>query len=280
MTAVRIKRIALLPAASLLLAVAPSPALGQRISELQVAPPYVRMVPDAQVQLLATAYDSDGNPIATRISWTSSNINVVRVEDDGSLRAIAPGTAVVTAAASSGGRTSYGRTVVTVVRPGAETQPTPAVPAPPGAAPPAMTPSVPPPVRMRLDSTALRHINCEEPFISSINPVRACYDERPMIRHERPAGLAADASMCPTPMLHPARFLVHVSEGGTVTEVRHFVETPCQEFNRQAMAVVRRLSYSPARREGRPVAAWTMVIIRPDHGPSRVRRRDPNTVRP
>ena len=81
-------------AALLLLASAPA-ALGQRVAEVQMAPPTLRMVPDAQSQLSATAYDTAGTPLNVKFRWTSSNVNVVVVDSTGTARAIAPGTALI-----------------------------------------------------------------------------------------------------------------------------------------------------------------------------------------
>lgn len=245
-----------------------TPALGQRIAEVQVAPPYVRMVPDAQVQLLATAYDTEGNPMMPRIVWSSSNINVAQVSEAGLVRAVGHGTAVVTAAATAGGRTRYGRTVITVGAPGADHPP--AVQPAPGA-PPLPAPG---PVTPRFDSVILRSvINCEDPFMNSVNPARACHDVQPAIREPRGA-LSADGSVCRTGWARPVRLLVHVTEEGTVSEARLFLAASCPEFNAAAMDLARQLRFTPARRAGRPVRAWAQVTVRPTEP------GDPNTARP
>ncbi len=248
------------------------PARAQRVAEVQVAPPYVQMILDAEVQLVGTAFDDDGNPIVrlARHEWRSSNINVVQVDPRGTLRAIAPGTAVVTFRATAGGRTRYGRTWVTVLAPGQQpghvapvlppppVARVPRVPSPDAPAPP-MAPRVP---TIRLDSIVRANVNCEDPFTNSINPARACYETPPTTR-ARPATLLPPPASCGL-RPSPARLLVLVDTNGDVREVRTFVGSTCADFTAFATARTRDFSFEPARRDGRPVRAWTMVVIRPE----------------
>ena len=94
-------------AASLLLA--PRPALCQQakaVAEAQVAPPSMTLHVGARQALFATAYDADGNVIATavRFAWSSNNVNVARVDSLGRVTAVAPGSAVIRAVAEGSGR--------------------------------------------------------------------------------------------------------------------------------------------------------------------------------
>ncbi len=95
------------------------PAQAQRVTEVQIAPPFMRMVQDAQAQLSATAYDGDGNPVTVRFRWSSSNINIATVATDGTVHAIMPGTVLITVTAEAEGRRPIvARASVFVLRPG------------------------------------------------------------------------------------------------------------------------------------------------------------------
>ncbi len=70
--------------------VLPQGSVCQQVAEVQVAPVTVTMAVGERKELLASAYDSRGDNLATaRFVWTSSNPGVVRVEEDPSMPGIA-----------------------------------------------------------------------------------------------------------------------------------------------------------------------------------------------
>jgi hypothetical protein len=74
----------------------------QNITEIQIAPPQVTLKVGERSGLLATAFDRLGNVIPTaQFRWTSSNIRVVRVDNNGTVTGVAPGVAIVEAIAGS-----------------------------------------------------------------------------------------------------------------------------------------------------------------------------------
>jgi uncharacterized protein YjdB len=113
--------IRLLALATVLLAAAPATALAQKpVAEVQVAPAAVTIRVGGERKLAAMAYDADGNVIPTgvRYRWTSNNVNVAQVDSTGTVRAVAPGSAVVRAVAEGSGRPpKSGVAAVTVRRP-------------------------------------------------------------------------------------------------------------------------------------------------------------------
>jgi uncharacterized protein YjdB len=117
-----------------LLAAGPAAVVGQYIAEVQVAPPSVTLRVGERSGLLATAFDRAGNVIPTvRVLWSSNNIQVARVDNNGTVTGVATGVAIIEARVGS----RIGNTAVQVV-PGAAgaSAATPAAePAP--AAPPA-----------------------------------------------------------------------------------------------------------------------------------------------
>ena len=76
--------------------VQPGPA-----ASIAVEPRRVRLLAAQDFQPLARIYSKAGDPRADAVQWTSSTAAVARVTDDGTITAVAPGTATVTA--SSGG---------------------------------------------------------------------------------------------------------------------------------------------------------------------------------
>jgi TonB family protein len=226
----------------------------QRIAEVQVAPPYLRLLVDSQALLVATAYDTDGNPVTAPVRWRSSNIHVAEVGPDGTVRARAPGVTIVRAYVEASPRPRPGQTTVFVLPP---------APGGPAAQPyvfvhPAPPPSPPP--RGELDSIIRSRIDCSEPFINSANPLRACWDRRPRPR-ARPM-LDAPAS-CAEPLRH-VRLIVLVSESGTAEEVRVVVPSTCPAYDELVLNAVRRLAFEPAQRAGQPVRAWMQLTLAPD----------------
>jgi uncharacterized protein YjdB len=113
------------PSLSLCAALLAPPLLAQTIAEVQVAPPEVTLKVGERSGLLATAFDRLGNVIPTvRFIWSSNNIQVARVDNNGTVIGVAPGVAIVEA------RVGSRRGVAAVQVAGG----TPAQPASPGAA--------------------------------------------------------------------------------------------------------------------------------------------------
>lgn len=103
------------------------------VTEVQVAPPSVSLRIGERTGLLATAFDRIGNVIPTaRIVWTSTNVQIARVDNNGTVTGVAAGVAIIEARAG----TKKGQAAVQVLGGGS---PAPATPAP-AAPPPAATP--------------------------------------------------------------------------------------------------------------------------------------------
>jgi Tol biopolymer transport system component/uncharacterized protein YjdB len=108
-----------------LLFIIPGTVAAQTVGEVQVAPPSVTVKVGDRTGLLATAFDRIGNVIPTiRITWTSNNTQVARVDNNGTVTGIAPGVAIIVAKAG----TRSGQAAVQVV--GSASVPTPAAPPP------------------------------------------------------------------------------------------------------------------------------------------------------
>lgn len=227
-------------AAVLAAGAAAPPLAAQRIMEIQVAPPLLRLRPGALAHVLATAYDRDGIPVNARLVWSSTNINVATVDSLGRVYAVSPGIAVITATTdSTERRRRYGRSTVFVsstsawgTGAGHKTMPVDTVPPP----------------------------ECDDPGVALRNPGRACWDVRPTQRAnpvlERPASCPYGA---------PAIFQVRVGPDGRILERRTLVDPGCEEYLRAAAAIVDSVCCTPAYRHGRPVTAWTMISIRPPY---------------
>src|SRR2546422_845450 len=70
----------------------------QNVAEVQVAPPSVTIKVGERTGLLATAFDRIGNVIPTvRVIWSSNNVQVARVDNDGTVSGVAGGGAVIEA---------------------------------------------------------------------------------------------------------------------------------------------------------------------------------------
>src|SRR5713226_4690689 len=122
----------------------PGAVAAQNIAEVQVAPPSVTIKIGERSGLLATAFDRVGNVIPTvRIIWSSNNVAVARVDNNGTVTAVAGGVAIIEARVGS----RKGQAAVQVVgapagSAGAATAGQPSAPArpaadQPGAVPPA-----------------------------------------------------------------------------------------------------------------------------------------------
>jgi uncharacterized protein YjdB len=90
------------------------------VAEVQVAPPSVTMHVGETHKLSTLAYDAGGNVIAAgvRYVWSSSNVNVARVDTAGVVTGVAAGTVVVRAeAVGSGTPPKRGDATIRVRRP-------------------------------------------------------------------------------------------------------------------------------------------------------------------
>jgi len=75
------------------------------VREVQVAPAAATVAVGATSRLRAVAYDAAGNVLATgvRYNWTSSNVNIARVDSLGVVTGVAAGAAVIAAEAKGSG---------------------------------------------------------------------------------------------------------------------------------------------------------------------------------
>src|SRR6267143_4315903 len=74
----------------------PGAAAAQNVAEVQVAPPTVTLRVGERTGLLATAFDRAGNVIPTvRVLWSSNNVQVARVDNNGAVTGIANGVAII-----------------------------------------------------------------------------------------------------------------------------------------------------------------------------------------
>ena len=85
------------PLAALALTI-PGAALAQNVAEVQVAPPTITIKVGERSGLLATAFDRIGNVIPTvRIIWSSNNLAVAKVDNNGMVTGVGNGVAIVEA---------------------------------------------------------------------------------------------------------------------------------------------------------------------------------------
>jgi hypothetical protein len=221
-----------------------APALAQRVTEIQIAPPLLRLRPGAQVQVLATAYDRDGVPVEARIVWTSTNINVATVDSLGMVHAVAPGLAIITASTDSTiTRRRHGRSTVFVSTTGSWVSGGPGKTMVPGD-------TIPPP-------------ECDDLEFALRNPGRMCWDVRPTQRGS--TFLAAPASC--TERVRPVVFQLRVGPDGRVRERRTLSDSGCEAYLQAAAAILEDVCCNPAYRNGRPVTAWTIFTVRPPYQP-------------
>jgi len=90
----------------------PGAATAQNIAEVQVAPPSVTIKIGERSGLLATAFDRVGNVIPTvRVIWSSNNVAVAKVDNNGTVTGVGGGVAIVEARAG----TRKGQAAVQVV---------------------------------------------------------------------------------------------------------------------------------------------------------------------
>src|SRR3989441_11252898 len=80
----------------------PGAATAQNIAEVQVAPPSVTIKVGERSGLLATAFDRVGNVIPTvRVIWSSNNVAVARVDNNGTVTGVGGGVAIIEARAGA-----------------------------------------------------------------------------------------------------------------------------------------------------------------------------------
>src|SRR5213595_3801581 len=80
----------------------PGAASAQNIAEVQVAPPSITIKVGERSGLLATAFDRAGNVIPTvRVIWSSNNVAVARVDNNGTVTGVAGGVAIIEARAGA-----------------------------------------------------------------------------------------------------------------------------------------------------------------------------------
>ena len=76
----------------------PGAAQAQNVAEVQVAPPSITIRVGERSGLLATAFDRIGNVIPTvRMIWSSNNVKVARVDNNGTVTGVGNGVAIVEA---------------------------------------------------------------------------------------------------------------------------------------------------------------------------------------
>ncbi|HTI05676.1 MAG TPA: Ig-like domain-containing protein [Gemmatimonadales bacterium] len=116
-----------------------APALqAQNVAEVQVAPPSVNIRVGERTGLLATAFDRIGNVIPTvRIIWSSNNINIAKVDNNGTVTGVGNGVAIIEARVGP----RRGQAAVQVT--GGAGPPPPPPPAAPPTAPPGGPPAPP-----------------------------------------------------------------------------------------------------------------------------------------
>ena len=100
----------------------PGAVSAQNIAEVQVAPPSVTIRIGERSGLLATAFDRAGNVIPTvRLIWSSNNVAVAKVDNNGTVTGVGGGVAIIEARAG----TRKGQAAVQVVGAAAAPPPTP-----------------------------------------------------------------------------------------------------------------------------------------------------------
>src|SRR6266568_4693574 len=110
------------------LALLPRVLTAQNVAEVQVAPPSVTIRVGERTGLLATAFDRIGNVIPTvRLIWSSNNVNIAKVDNNGTVTGVSNGVAIIEARAGA----RRGQAAIQVVG-GAGPVPPPPPPPPPG----------------------------------------------------------------------------------------------------------------------------------------------------
>jgi len=83
---------------------------------IKISQDSITLLPRATVQLAATATDESGRPVAADFTWTSSDSTVVTVSRSGVVTAVAPGTALISAAHAGKAGTSKPTIGTAVIR--------------------------------------------------------------------------------------------------------------------------------------------------------------------
>lgn len=84
------------PRIAVLLLAFPCAAVAQNVAEVQVAPPALTLRVGERNALLATAFDRAGNVISSvRVVWSSNNILVARVDNNGTVTGMSNGVAII-----------------------------------------------------------------------------------------------------------------------------------------------------------------------------------------
>src|SRR5436309_1447674 len=118
----------------------PGAVAAQNVAEVQVAPPSITIRVGERSGLLATAFDRIGNVIPTvTIIWSSKNINIAKVDNNGTVTGVGNGVAIIEARVGS----RRGQAAVQVTGGSGPAQPPPAPP--PGGPPPPAAPPGPDP---------------------------------------------------------------------------------------------------------------------------------------
>lgn len=221
--------------------------LPAQVTEVQLAPPLLRLRPGAQIQVLATAYNREGAPVDARLFWSSTNINVATVDSLGRVVAVAPGFAIISATADTANpyRRGTGRTTVFV----SHSQATGG--------------------KQLAGADTIAPAECDEMEFGLRNPGRACWDTRPSLRASAIVAAPPSCAGSPTVSVTPVIFHVRVNMDGSVREVRVANPSTCDAYRQMASELLTDICCRPAWRRGRPVAAWTVVVVRPP-SPSRV----------
>src|SRR2546426_1146244 len=120
------------------LALLPRVLTAQNVAEVQVAPPSVTIRVGERTGLLATAFDRIGNVIPTvRLIWSSNNVNIAKVDNNGTVTGVSNGVAIIEARAGA----RRGQAAIQVVGgAGPVPPPPPGAPAPPPPPPPGPDP--------------------------------------------------------------------------------------------------------------------------------------------
>jgi TonB family protein len=99
---------------------------------------------------------------------------------------------------------------------------------------------------------------CASPT-GNLMPRNRCWDTRPNPR--TPLQLTPPGTCHGT--VTPANILVNVSAQGEVISASMSRGSSCREFTDAAVSQVQDMTFTPATRGGAPVAAWTIVVMRP-----------------
>jgi len=102
-------------------------------------------------------------------------------------------------------------------------------------------------------------VNCSNPTFGMLNRNNACFDTRPAARS---AAATTQPEGC-SGVVSPATILVQVSATGDVVTASPRVSSNCADFTAVAVAYARDMAFSPATKNGQPVAAWMQLLIRP-----------------